>query len=78
MLSVYSKPKVEYPRSGKVTSAFTVSLVFAFVMGNVPIIPEYYPLLTLSCQIAAAICTVLCVISVFASLVGINSKPVKL
>lgn len=63
---------------GQTLSLGMLTLVFAFVMGNVPIIPEYYPLLTLSCQIAAAICTVLCVISVFASLVGINSKPVKL
>ena len=48
-------------------------MVFAFVMGNVPIVEEYYPLLIYSCQITCLICVGLCLASVFASLVGIKS-----
>ena len=59
---------------GQAMSMGLLTLVFAFVMGDVPIIPEYYPLLTSSCQITCLICVVLCLISVFASLVGYKSK----
>ena len=59
---------------GQTMSMGMLTLVFAFVMGNVPIIPEYYHLLTASCQITCLICMVLCAVSVFASLVGIKSK----
>ena len=59
---------------GQAMSMGLLTLVFAFVMGDVPIIPEHYPLLTSSCQITCLICVVLCLISVFASLVGYKSK----
>ncbi len=59
---------------GQAMSMGLLTLVFAFVMGDVPIIPEYYHLLTSSCQITCLICVVLCLISVFASLVGYKSK----
>lgn len=59
---------------GQTMSMGMLTLVFAFIMGNVPIIPEYYNLLTASCQITCLICVVLCVASVFASLVGIRLK----
>ena len=59
---------------GQAMSMGILTLVFAFVMGNVPIVEEYYPLLVGSCQITCLICVVLCVASVFASLVGIRSK----
>lgn len=59
---------------GQAMSMGLLTLVFAFVMGDVPIIPEYYPLLTSSCQITCLICVVLCLISVFASLVGYKSR----
>jgi len=58
---------------GQTMSMGMLTLVFAFVMGNVAIVPEYYHLLTASCQITCMICLVLCVLSVFASLVGIRS-----
>jgi hypothetical protein len=58
---------------GQAMSMGLLTLVFAFVMGNVPIVPEYYPLLTASCQITCLICVGLCLVSVFASLVGIRS-----
>ena len=58
---------------GQAMSMGILTLVFAFVMGNVPIVEEYYPLLVSSCQITCLICVVLCVASVFASFVGIRS-----
>lgn len=58
---------------GQAMSMGILTLVFAFVMGNVPIIEQYYPLLISSCQITCMICVVLCIASVFASLVGIKS-----
>lgn len=59
---------------GQTMSMGILTLVFAFIMGNVPIIPAYYPLLILSSQITCLICIVLCIASVFASFVGVKSK----
>jgi len=51
-----------------------LTLVFAFVMGDVPIVEQYYPLLISSCQMTCLVCVVLCIASVFASLVGMKSS----
>ena len=59
---------------GQAMSIGILTLVFAFVMGNVPIVEQYYPLLISSCQITCLICVVLCMASVFASFVGIKSN----
>ena len=59
---------------GQAMSMGILTLVFAFVMGNVAISPEVYPLLVQSSQITCIICVVLCVASVFASLVGIRAE----
>ena len=59
---------------GQTMSMGMLTLVFAFVMGNVPILDKYFPLLITSYQITCLICMVLCVASIFASLVGIKSK----
>lgn len=59
---------------GQAMSMGILTLVFAFVMGNVPIIEQYYPLLIGSCQITCIVCMVLCIASVFASFVGIGVK----
>ena len=59
---------------GQAMSMGILTLVFAFVMGDVPIIEEFYPLLISSCQLTCIICVVLCVASVFASFVGIKSE----
>lgn len=61
---------------GQAMSMGILTLVFAFVMGNVPMIEQYYPLLITSCQITCLICVVLCIASVFASFVGIKSSEV--
>ena len=58
---------------GQAMSMGILTLVFAFVMGDVPIIQQYDPLLIQSCQITCIICVVLCIASVFASFVGIKS-----
>ena len=59
---------------GQAMSLGILTLVFAFVMGDVPIIEQYYPLLISSCQITCLICVVLCIASVLASFVGIKSN----
>ena len=59
---------------GQTMSMGILTLVFAFVMGNVPMVPQYYPLLIKSSQITCIICVILCIASVFASLVGLKSK----
>ena len=59
---------------GQAMSMGILTLIFAFVMGDVPIVEQYYPLLISSCQITCLICVVLCIASVFASFVGIKSK----
>ena len=59
---------------GQAMSLGILTLVFAFVMGNVPIVEQYYPLLISSSQITCIICVALCIASVFASLVGFRSK----
>ncbi len=61
---------------GQAMSMGILTLVFAFVMGNVPMIEQYYPLLITSCQITCLICVMLCIASVFASFVGIKSSDV--
>lgn len=58
---------------GQAMSMGILTLVFAFIMGNVAITPEVHPLLVQSSQITCLICVALCVASVFASLVGVRS-----
>ncbi|RBQ23673.1 putative multidrug resistance protein MdtD [Candidatus Methanobinarius endosymbioticus] len=59
---------------GQTMSLGMLTVIFAVVMGSVPIIPKYFPLLTQSSQIACIISVVLCVIAVIASLVGLKSN----
>jgi MFS family permease len=59
---------------GQAMSMGILTLIFAFVMGNVAIVPDVYPLLISSCQITCIICVGLCLASVFASFVGIKSN----
>ena len=59
---------------GQAMSMGILTLVFAFVMGDVPIIEQYYPMLVQSCQLTCIICVILCIASVFASFVGIKAK----
>ena len=59
---------------GQAMSMGILTLIFAFIMGNVAIVPDVYQLLISSCQITCIICVGLCLASVFASLVGFRSK----
>lgn len=62
---------------GQSFSLGLLTVVFAFVMGNVPIIPSNYNLLIQSSQITMAIATFLCLIAVFLSLKGLNYHKEK-
>lgn len=58
---------------GQTLSLGMLTVIFAFIMGNVAIVPENYPLLMESSRISCIISAVLCVIAVIASLVGLRS-----
>lgn len=62
---------------GQTMSLGMLTVIFAFIMGNVPMIPKYYPLLMESSRIACIIAVIACVIAIFASIVGINSNSSK-
>jgi MFS family permease len=59
---------------GQTLSLGMLTVIFAIIMGNVPIIPENYNLLISSSQIACIISVICCVIAVCASLIGVKSK----
>ena len=58
---------------GQSFSLGLLTLVFAYIMGNVPIIPQHYPQLILSSQITMILSTILCIIAILLSLMGIKS-----
>ena len=58
---------------GQTLSMGMLTVIFAFIMGTVPIIPKYYPLLMESSRISCIISAILCVIAVAASLLGLKS-----
>ena len=59
---------------GQTLSSGMLTVLFAIIMGSVPIIPKYYGLLMYSSKIACIISVILCVIAVLTCLVGIHSK----
>ena len=58
---------------GQTLSIGLLTVIFAYIMGNVPIVPEYYPLLMESSRISCIISAILCIIAVGASLIGLRS-----
>jgi MFS family permease len=54
--------------TGQMMSMGIVMLIFAVIIGNVQITPEYYPMFLQSMQIAFVVFSILCVFGVFASL----------
>ena len=58
---------------GQTLSIGLLTVIFAYIMGNVPIVPENYPLLMASSRISCIVSAILCVIAVCASLVGLRS-----
>ena len=59
---------------GQTMSLGLLTLVFAWVMGNLELASQYAGMIVQSSQIICGICTVACIIAIFASLVGVRSK----
>ena len=59
---------------GQTMSLGLLTLIFAWIMGNLKLAPQYAGMIVQSSQIICGICTVACILSVFASLVGIKSS----
>ena len=59
---------------GQTMSLGILTLVFAWIMGNLKLTPQYATMIVQASQLICIICTVICIIAIFASLVGIRSK----
>ena len=59
---------------GQTMSLGLLTLIFAWVMGNLQLAPQYADMIVQSSQIICGICTAACILAIFASLVGIKSK----
>ncbi len=59
---------------GQTMSLGLLTLVFAWVMGNLQLSTQYAGMIIQASQIICGICTVACVLAIFASLVGVRSK----
>ena len=58
---------------GQTMSLGLLTLVFAWVMGSLELAPQYASMIVEASQTICMICTVACILAVFASLVGIKS-----
>ena len=59
---------------GQTMSLGLLTLVFAWVMGSLKLSSEYANMIVQSSQLVCIICTIICIVAIFASLVGIKSK----
>lgn len=59
---------------GQTMSLGLLTLVFAWVMGNLKLSHEYATMIVQASQTICLICFIACIIAVFASLVGVHSK----
>ena len=59
---------------GQTMSLGILTLVFAWIMGSLKLSSEYSGMIVQSSQLICIICTIICIIAIFASLVGIRSK----
>lgn len=59
---------------GQTMSLGLLTLIFAWIMGSLKLSSEYADLIVQSSQLICIICTIICIIAVFASLVGIKSN----
>ena len=59
---------------GQTMSLGLLTLVFAWIMGSLPLSAEYAGMIVQSSQIVCIICTAICIIAIFASLVGVKSS----
>ncbi|MBQ2831550.1 MFS transporter [Methanobrevibacter sp.] len=59
---------------GQTMSLGILTLIFAWIMGGLKLSGEYAVMIVQSSQLVCIICTIICIIAIFASLVGIRSK----
>lgn len=59
---------------GQTMSLGLLTLIFAWIMGSLKLSPQYADMIIQASQLICLICTVICIIAIFASLVGIRSK----
>ena len=59
---------------GQTMSLGLLTLMFAWVMGSLKLSAQYAGMIVQASQFVCIICTVICIIAIFASLVGIRSK----
>ena len=59
---------------GQTMSLGLLTLIFAWIMGSLKLSPQYADMIVQASQLICLICTVICIIAIFASLVGIRSK----
>lgn len=59
---------------GQTMSLGLLTLVFAWVMGSLKLSSQYSAMIVHSSQLICIICTAICIMAIFASLVGIKSK----
>ena len=59
---------------GQTMSLGLLTLVFAWIMGSLKLSSQYAGMVVQASQIVCIICTVLCIVGIFSSLVGIRSK----
>ena len=59
---------------GQTMSLGLLTLIFAWIMGSLELSAQYADMIVQASQLVCIICTAICVIAVFASLVGIKSK----
>ena len=59
---------------GQTMSLGLLTLIFAWVMGSLELAPQYASMIVQASQIICGICTVACILAIFASLVGIKSS----
>ncbi len=59
---------------GQTMSLGLLTLVFAWVMGSLELAPQYASMIVQASQTICLICTIACILAVFASLVGIRSS----
>ena len=59
---------------GQTMSLGLLTLIFAWVMGSLELAPQYASMIVQASQTICLICTIACILAVFASLVGIKSS----
>ena len=59
---------------GQTMSLGILTLVFAWIMGSLKLSSEYASMIVQSSQLVCLICTIICIVAIFASLVGLRSK----